>query len=106
MTQAKTIYLATWDHKHGQDISAHTTDEGAFQQCVAWMRETLEEWVDYHSSDEEAYYSSLSDSDLFDSWPEITGDNEFMSVQDLQLHEVAVQQANVEGSVDTAHIGA
>ena len=82
----KTIYLAQWDHKHGQDVSAHASEDGAFEQCVAWMREHFDEWRGFLDPDEEEHYKSLKDTDLFSAWSEITGHTEFMSVVPIALH--------------------
>ena len=79
------VFLALWDHKHGQDMSAHTTEEGAFNQCVQWARETIEEWEDFPDEDETSY-AELSDEDLFNSWGDITGHTEFMMIETLDLN--------------------
>ena len=96
---AKRIYLAVWDHKHGQDVSAHTTENGAAKQCTLWAREALEDWL---TREEVDYHENLSDDELLRHWPEISGDTEFFRVDEVQLHE----EENEEGSVDTSHIGA
>ena len=85
MIGTKTIFLAQWDHKHGQDVSAHKTEKGAFDQCVVWMRECLNEWYAPDDEDHERY-SQMSDDDLFESWTDITGDREYMTVEAVQLH--------------------
>tara|TARA_Y100001973_G_scaffold73854_1_gene107782 strand:- start:75 stop:350 length:276 start_codon:yes stop_codon:yes gene_type:complete len=84
----KTIWLATWDHKHGQDVSAHLSESSARKQCVAWMRGCLNanEWRGFLSPDEEERYKSLNDTDLFNAWGEITAYTEFMSVVPIALH--------------------
>ena len=98
MATPKTIYLAMHDHKHGMDVTAHTTEESAKKWCVSVMRETLEDWW-YNNLDD------LTDTELWQAWSEITGDTEFFSVEPTQLHH-DVSRANEEGSVDTSHIGA
>jgi hypothetical protein len=85
MATAKTIYLAVWDHKHGQDVSAHTTENGAFNQCVQWARCTVEEW-EARSWQKVGGIAELSDEELFNSWGDITGDTEFFRVEPTQLH--------------------
>ena len=80
----KTIYLAQWDHKHGQDISAHTTNDGAFKQCVEWAREALGEWIPYADDAEE--YSNMNDEELVANWGEITGYTEFFNVDSISLN--------------------
>jgi len=82
----KMIFLAVWDHKHGQDVSAHTTEEGADKQLVLWARDNLEEWV-YPKDDWDNYYADLNDGALIKAWPEVTGDTEFFRVDEVQLHE-------------------
>ena len=80
----QTIYLAIWDHKHGQDVSAHTTEEGARKQLVDWARDALLEW---QTHEEESYYGNMRDSDLLGCWSEITGDTEFFRVDEALLNE-------------------
>jgi hypothetical protein len=81
---ADKVFLALWDHKHGQDMSAHTTEEGAFNQCVQWARGTVEEWEGFADEDE-AVYAELSDKELFSSWGDITGHTEFFTIEVLDL---------------------
>ena len=81
---ADKVFLALWDHKHGQDMSAHTTAEGAFNQCVLWARETIEHWT-RHADEDEAAYAEFSDEELFNSWGDITGHTEFLTVETLDL---------------------
>ena len=85
MATAKTIYLAVWDHKHGQDVSAHTTENGAFNQCVQWARGTVEEW-EARSWQKVDGFAEFSDKELINSWGDITGDTEFFRVEPTQLH--------------------
>ena len=92
------IFLAVWDHKHGVDNSAHTTERGAFKRCVEWARDTLHEWQD-ESCDE------LSDEELFDAWGEITGFTEFLSIKTLHLHHDSPDEKE-KWVADTSHIGA
>ena len=82
----KTIYLAQWDHKHGQDVSAHLSEASARKQCVAWMREHFDDWCSFLEPDKEEYFKSLNDTDLFNAWGEITGYTEFMSIVPIALH--------------------
>ena len=79
----KTIFLAVWDHKHGQDVAAYTTEKGAQRQLVVWARDVLEEWTwpnDNHP------YAEYTDEDLIGNWGEISGDTEFFRVDEIQLH--------------------
>ena len=95
----KTIFCAVWEHKRGQAVSAHTTREGAFKQCVTWARNELTSEARYSKTD----HRVLSDSDLIESWPEITGDTEFIHVNELLLHKDEEKETQI---VDTSHIGA
>ena len=88
----QSVYLAKWDHKHGQDISAHTTEDGAYNQCIQWARDTLEDW----GGD---LYENISDAELFSNWTEITGYNEFFEVDELPLHDDGQQKSDTQ-SVD------
>jgi len=99
----KQIYLAQWDHKHGQNISAHTTHDGAFKQCVEWARETLEEWLPYANNAEEC--AKLNDKDLIANWGEITGYTEYFNVDSLSLNEDEPDEKET-WIADTSHIGA
>jgi len=81
---ADKVFLALWDHKHGQDMSAHTSEQGAFNQCVQWARGTVEEWEGFADEDE-AVYAELSDKELFSSWSDITGHTEFLTIEVLDL---------------------
>jgi len=93
--KSQTVWAAKWEHKHGEDISLHTTEEGARKQLVAWARETLEEWhIDgkqYSSLDvcgEE--HPTFDDDALIEAWPELTGETEFLYVEDHILHSAEV----------------
>ena len=81
MADSKTIYLAMHDHKHGLDTTAHTTRESAKEWCISVMRETLEDWSDNSWDDS-------TDSELWQAWPEITGETEFFSIEPTELHGV------------------
>tara|TARA_R110000751_G_scaffold125918_2_gene227659 strand:- start:398 stop:637 length:240 start_codon:yes stop_codon:yes gene_type:complete len=74
------IHLATWDHKHGTDYSAHKSYGGALLQCVQWARETLESWGEAEN------YKDYTDSELISSWTQISGDTEFFKIEDIQLN--------------------
>tara|TARA_Y100001973_G_C5060288_1_gene262314 strand:- start:268 stop:582 length:315 start_codon:yes stop_codon:yes gene_type:complete len=101
--EPKMIYLAHWNYSDGNDVSAHTTETGAFKQCVRWMRETLDEWHPPGSWDRD-HYSKMSDNDLLSLWPEIT-DGEYMSVDKVILHREE-RDEKAGWDVDTSHIGA
>jgi len=80
---SETVYVAQWDHKHGQDISIHTTEDGARKQLAAWARGALEDW-------EDDSYKDVNDEDLLNNWSEITGETEFFSVEDHLLYNASV----------------
>ena len=74
------IFLLTWDHKHGTDNSIHKTFDGAYQEAIKWMRDAAEEWG-------EDYYAAMSDDELYHSWTEISGETEFFSISKMTLKE-------------------
>ena len=96
MATPKTIYLAMHDHKHGMDVTAHTTEESAKDWCICVMREDLKE--------RGSNYLHATDDELWSNWPIISGETEFFSIEPTLLHDTP--RANEEGSVVTSHIGA
>ena len=80
---SQTVWAAKWEHKHGEDISLHTTEEGAGKQCALWARQALEEWA---TPEELSFYNDVADDDLLARWPELTGETEFLFVEDHVLH--------------------
>jgi len=72
-----TFFLLVWDHKHGHDLSLHSTHAKARAIGVGLMRETSEEW--------NMDTSHLSDDDLWSTWTELSGDSEFFSIQQLSV---------------------
>lgn len=101
MADSKTIYLAMHAHKHGLDTTAHTTREGAKNWCISVMRETLEDWGD----GEPWNWDEVTDAELWQAWPEITGETEFFSIEPTQLHESEPDEKE-NWTADTSHIGA
>ena len=91
---SQTVWAAKWEHKHGEDISLHTTEEGARKQLVAWARETLDGWhIDgkqYSSLDFDEEHPTFDDDALIEAWPELTGETEFLYVEDHVLHSAEV----------------
>ena len=77
--KSQTVWAAKWEHKHGEDISLHTTEEGARKQLVAWARGTLEDW-------QADSYKNVNDKDLVANWCEITGETEVLYVEDHVLY--------------------
>jgi hypothetical protein len=78
---ADKVFLALWDHKHGQDMSAHTTEQGAFNQCVQWARASVRPL----NVRMVGGIAELSDEELFNSWGDITGHTEFLTVEVLDV---------------------
>jgi len=78
---SQTVWVAKWEHKHGDDIAIHTTEEGAQKQLVAWARAALEDFDDW-----EGRYAALSDVALIEKWSDITGETEFLYVEDHILY--------------------
>jgi len=82
---SQTVWVAKWEHKHGDDIAIHATEESARKQLVAWARTALEDYDDW-----EGRYASLSDDALIEKWSDITGETEFLYVEDHILHSADV----------------
>ena len=96
--EPQTIFLAVWDHKHGEDVSAHTTRKGAQKQLAVWAREALAEWQDDSCR-------GWSDEDLVESWSSISGETEFLRVDEILLNEEEPDE-KANWAADTSHIGA
>ena len=74
----KMVYYAlVHDHKHGQDMNLYSTYNGAQKAGVSFMREISGEWGED--------VSSIPDDILWRTWPEISGDTEFFSIEELEL---------------------
>ncbi len=85
------VFLAVRKHKHGEDLSLHKAPENARAQLAEWARAALYDWL-WHGNDEDAerlkrHYEGLGDKTLVARWSNITGDNEFMSVEELDLRD-------------------
>mgnify|MGYP003127357474 CR=1 FL=1 len=87
---SQTVWAAKWEHKHGEDISIHTTQEGAQKQLVAWARETLEDWSSDPQDEWDKEHAKLDDENLIKAWTDITGGSEFLYVEDHVLHSANV----------------
>jgi hypothetical protein len=72
------FFLLVWDHKHGYDLSLHSTHARARREGARLMRETAEEWGED--------VSLLSEDDLWNTWTEISGETEFFSIQNLTVN--------------------
>ena len=104
-TTPRTVWVAKWEHKHGEDLAIHTTEEGARKQLVAWAREALDDWQDESCK-------NVSDHDLVANWREITGETEALYVEDHVLYgaeewnEASKAKENIEKwQVDDAMYG-
>ena len=98
---SETVWLAKWDHKHGEDISIHTTEEGAGKQCATWAREALEDWA---TPEEFEFYNNLTDDDLIAHWPELTGETEFLFVEDHALYGAEVWDEVSEKTIKSVDV--
>ena len=76
---SKINYLLVWDHKHGNDYGLFLSYDSAKKAGVKRMRETCLEWGED--------VSSLSDDELWDQWPVISGETEFFSIEELRLED-------------------
>ena len=76
---SRTNYLLIWDHKHGNDYRLYTSYNGAKKAGVKTMRETCDEWGED--------VSSLTDDELWDQWPKVSGETEFFSIEELSLED-------------------
>ena len=81
----ETVWVAKWEHKHGDDIAIHATEESARKQLVAWARAALEDFDDW-----EGRYATLSEDALIEKWSDITGETEFLYVEDHVLNSADV----------------
>jgi len=77
------VYLMTWEHKHGTEHSVHATFEGAQKNCYEIIEEWKEEVID--GSDTELLGK---DSDyLFENWTDITHGQEYFGVHEIELRD-------------------
>ena len=83
---SQTVWVAKWEHKHGEDLAIHTTEEGARKQLVAWARETLDDWCSDPKDDWDKEHAALDDAALIEAWREITGETESLYVEDHLLY--------------------
>ena len=79
-----TVYLAEYEHKHGNDYSVHTTQEGAQN----WFRDIVSDWKsEFLDADDEYPYNEFSLDELIESWGEVTGHTEFFNIHELELQK-------------------
>ena len=79
-----TVCLATYEHKHGDDMSVHRTIAGAEAYLRELAKENLEEWGEdaaQYGDDVEAW------NEVWRNWHDIAGMPEFMRIEVLTLHE-------------------
>lgn len=74
-----TYFILVWDHKHGQDLKLYSSYDNAKTAGVSAMREIAEEWGED--------VSGIPDDILWRTWPEISGDTEFFSIEELELED-------------------
>ena len=98
---SETVWVAKWEHKHGDDIAIHATEEGAGKQCATWAREVLGEWA---TPEELSFYNDLTDDDLIAAWPEITGETEFLYVEDHILYSADVWEEVSEKTIKSVDV--
>jgi len=94
----QTIYLAVWTHLHGQEIAAHTTKEGAYEQCIVWASEFLNE-----KEDADQYIAKLADYsniELCANWCEITNYTEFLRVDTVEICNDSLEDVDDEYEKD------
>jgi len=78
------IFLAEYNHKHGDDYSVHTTEEGAQN----WFRGIVSDWKEeFIDSGDEDPYNDYSLDDLIDCWGDVTGHTEFFNIHELELQK-------------------
>ena len=78
------IYLAEYSHKHGNDYSIHTTQDGAQD----WFKEIAADWKENHLHiDEEDPYYDYSLDEMVESLGEISGGTEFFDIHELELQK-------------------
>jgi hypothetical protein len=79
-----TVYLAEYEHKHGNDHSIHTTHEGAQN----YFRDIVSDWkAEFLDEDDSDPYNEYSLDELIESWGEITGHTEFFNIYELELQK-------------------
>jgi len=81
------VYLAKYEHKHGTEEVAFTTQQGAADQLKAWAEEYVGDWDAFGSVEGEPTYSEMDADKLVDRWTNITGGNEFLYIDELPLNE-------------------
>ena len=77
-----TLYLATYEHKHGTDYSLHTTHEGAKK----WVDAVAEDWrgsfVDTGTPEE-----AMTSSELAEDWHNVSAGTEWLNIIELELQK-------------------
>jgi len=91
---SQTVWVAKWEHKHGDDIAIHATEEGAQKQLVVWAHAALEDFDDW-----EGRYAALGDDDLIEKLSDNTGETEFLYVEDHILYGADVWEEVSEKTI-------
>jgi hypothetical protein len=94
----KNIYVALWTHEQGQEISVHTTKDGAYEQCIAWANESLNKKEDVGQQINE--FVNYTNSELCANWCEITNYTEFLRVDITKLHYDSLEDIEDESEKD------
>ena len=76
---ATILYAAIWDHKDGQDLTIHATEKSALSLLAKAAKMEIKNWIE--NSEEQKPFFNMSDGDLLEAWGEITGWNEFMTIE-------------------------
>jgi hypothetical protein len=74
------VFILKHDHKHGADITVHSSYDGARFYGNHLMREMTAEW----GEDEAA---QLSDDELWSAWTELSGETEFFSIEEHSVRD-------------------
>ena len=75
------VFLALWDHKHGQDMRAFSTHEDAEEQLRQWAIQYVDEWTPLNEE-----FENQTPEELVSNWSEISCHTEFMTIETLDLN--------------------
>ena len=82
VTNEETVWVVSYDHKHGLDISIHKTQEGAERWAIGLVERYREDF-----SGPESEFTRMTNEQLLTYWTEYTGENEFIFVEKYLLNE-------------------
>ena len=77
------VYLATYEHRHGMDYSIHTTADGAKQ----WFLSLVSDFIDNFVVDEDDYWYGKPPEEMLEHWEDVTGNLEYFDIIELELSE-------------------